>query len=401
MVCLYPRVLLSLTLAMWIPATALYADTVYLENGDILSGAVQEIREGLVVLLTDYAGEVIIQQEAVRAVQTDEGVAVRMANGDVIEGRLEQGDAGQYIATEADTRPLAWAAIEALPPDAVALEEETKERRWTGGVDAAASLRSGNTDTMDLNLGAEVIRRGERNVLTLNMLAAYGESEDVLNTRRYQGRGKWQFYPRDRLYLFGLLAAEHDAGRKLDFRTEAGIGAGYDFIEQERRKLSGDLGVTFNYERWNPFTPWQRDNAKNARRATALAQLDAWFTNLGATLALPSVASLSNLTGIIGDIDDPLRDDETRTEEYVNLRASAHFEQKLFDASLISEEITLLPNLEDFGEFRFTSELTFSTPISEALSLRAQLKTEYDSRADESGVDAWDNALLVGLRYDF
>ncbi len=61
----------------------------------------------------------------------------------------------------------------------------------------------------------------------------------------------------------------------------------------------------------------------------------------------------------------------------------------------------MMPNLEQLGEFRALSELVFSTPITEALSLRTSLKTEYDSLARSKNLTPWDHTLMTQLRYAF
>jgi len=48
-----------------------------------------------------------------------------------------------------------------------------------------------------------------------------------------------------------------------------------------------------------------------------------------------------------------------------------------------------------------TNELGFTTALSEHLRLRISLLTEYDSVAEEKGVEPWDNYLLTSLRFEF
>jgi hypothetical protein len=114
-----------------------------------------------------------------------------------------------------------------------------------------------------------------------------------------------------------------------------------------------------------------------------------------------SLSGLERATGLLLDAVSPLRNAETRDFDDLSLRLSAAYTEKLFRASKLSETLVLYPNLSRSGEFRAVSELLFTTPLSEALLLKVSLRTEYDSLADESGVDAWDNTLLTGLRYAF
>ncbi|MCK5862162.1 MAG: DUF481 domain-containing protein, partial [Candidatus Hydrogenedentes bacterium] len=110
---------------------------------------------------------------------------------------------------------------------------------------------------------------------------------------------------------------------------------------------------------------------------------------------------LDLLHGILGDLRDPLRDYTSSTEGYVNLRLGVSYSQQIFRATTLSEEFVLMPNLNEIGEFRAVSELALTTPLSDALSLSTSLKTEYDSMADERGVERWDNTLMTQLSYRF
>ncbi len=391
------------TLAVLVSAYAV-ADGVYLKNGDHLSGQLTSMDEGTVHLKTDYAGELCIQRASVLGVETDAPMALQLTDGSVVEA-VAGFRANTFLV---DGEPCAWESIAAIAatvdafPGAEGSEEkgeakkeEEKAKRWSGSVDMGLSLRTGNTDKSDVTFSGTTARKGAHDTLTLNFTSAYGEAEDVLNTRRMKGDIKWQVYPRERLYLFVTTSAERDDGRKLDLRTQWGGGVGYDFIENEKRNLSADIGANFTYERWEPFTPWERTKVKDERRLNALSRLASY------TPGTSRIQSLRDFINILLDIRNPLRNDETTTEEFGSLSLTGEYEQQVFKDSTLSEKMVLLPNLEEMGEFRFNNELAFTTPISEALNLRMNLKSEYDSMADDKGVDAWDNTLLTTLNYKF
>ena len=78
-----------------------------------------------------------------------------------------------------------------------------------------------------------------------------------------------------------------------------------------------------------------------------------------------------------------------------------HYEQSIFNRSKLMNDLVVLPQFEDPGDFRVTNELAFTTPINESLSLRLSLKSEYDNDPGAGGVDKFDNTFLTGLRYQF
>ncbi len=397
---------IKLTLCTLLLATTSRADTLLLQNGDRITGVVESIAQGVVTIQTDYAGALEVQQEAVAGIETESPRAVRLESGALVEGPLEMREGNTGVLQGGTWLPAPPPEMVGLarpgeaPPELAAPEDE-EPKRWSGSVDLGFTHRTGHTDTTDFNLGSTATREGERNTLRLTFTAAYGEADDILNTRRFAGEAKWQYYLKPRLYWYLLGAAERDDGRKLDLRAVGGSGIGYDIIDQERRTLSADAGLTYTHEEWAPYTPWGRDKAKADKRSSAFDRLNQLVLDIGNGAVPLTLDSLERALTIAADFRDPLRDAETVTEQYVNLRIGAEYTEKLFKASTLSEKLVLLPNLDDLGEFRATSELEFLTPISETLSLRCALQTEYDSLAEDSGVDAWSNTFLTSVRYEF
>lgn len=398
------RGMLSCTLGVALLTAAAHADTLFLENGDRLTGVLQSIAQGVVTIETGYAGTVEVQQSAVTGMETETPRALRLDDGAIVEGALETREQGTgLVRPDGGWQPVPPAAVVALADagETPSEPEPEKPRRWSGAVDSGLTHQTGNTDTTDFHLATKVKREGARNTLTLSFNAAYGEADDIMNTRRFAGEAKWQYYLRPRLYWYLLGAAERDDGRKLDLRAQGGTGLGYDFIDNDTRTLSVDAGLNFTHEQWAPYTPWGREEAKDAARNAAFSRLNQLLLEIGQSPFGVTFQGLQDLAKTVLDLRDPLRDTETLTEEYVNLRIGAEYAQKLFKASTLSEQLVLLPNLEEFGEFRATSVLEFLTPISDRLSLRCALETEYDSLAEESGVDPWDNTFITSLRYEF
>jgi putative salt-induced outer membrane protein YdiY len=370
------------------------ADTVLLHNGDRLTGTVSSVDADVLVLQTYFADEISIKRDAIQSVTTDEARDVKI-DEDTLTGRLVESDGDQVVVTDDGPEPIAL-------PDVIALtvpgtEEETGPS-WSGFADAGMTMRSGNTDTIDMLLNAEATRATERTKFILRALSAYGEADDTINTRRYRGEARLQIYPRDRLFVYGLTSAERDDGRKLDWRYIVGSGVGYDWIVNDKRSLTTEAGLEYTWEEWNPFTPSERDDAKNAARTAARASLVSSIDELEDGLT-PEL--LRDILRDIQTLVDPLSEFDTREEDFLTARLAARYEETFFDKVTLNEHFILLPNLDDSGEYRMTNELGVTTPLTKSLGLRISLHSEYDSTADESDVDEWDHTLITGLRYEF
>jgi putative salt-induced outer membrane protein YdiY len=374
------------------------ADTIYLNNGDRISGTVIAVTESAVRVTTEYAGDLEVQRIAIFALDTDANFVVQLADGATVEGPLTLQGGTPGVETAAGFEPASMSGLVAtVEPESA---EEDKPSIWSGFVESGLTMRSGNTDTIDFSLRSSVERAGEWTKLTLTLAADYGEAESIINTRRYKGEAKWEGYLTERFYLLGLTSAEQDDGRKLDLRATVGAGAGYIFIDNETRHLSLEAGVEHTWERWNPFTPQERTDTRNRIRNDAFERLAAFAGEIDGEGGLDP-SRWNELRLIFLDIREPLRDYDVREEEFFGLRITGEYSQQLFKDSTFSDKLVVLPNLEDFGEYRLINEFAFTTPLTKALSLRASLESEYDSLAEESDVEAWNHLLKTGLRYEF
>ena len=409
--------LLTLTLC-----AASSGDEIYLQNGDRVSGTLVEITEEAVVVETSYAGGLTISRDSVAGLVTAGPLTLYLQDGGVVAGQLVWGEDSQgfddgggfaplpletiaeavrpgVAEKHADATPAGSVPPEEAPQEEAVPQEEAAPSIWSGMVESGLTVKRGNTATTDFMLSAKAVRKTERHELTLKGAGAYGKADNVVNTQRASGEARWQYYTNEQFYVYALGGVERDDGRKLDLRVSTALGAGYDFIESETRTFSADAGLEFTWERWAPYTPWGEDDARDSIRMTAYNGLISTLGAIGAGGV--NLDNLERLLGQLVDIRNPLRGAETRKEEDLSLRLGAEYTQKVFERSTLSETLTLYPNLDELGEFRGVSEFAFTTPLSETLKLSISLRTEYDSMADDQGVDPWDSTLVTGLRYEF
>jgi len=384
------------------------ADTLHIHNGDQLSGTLEMAAVGVVTFATEYAGTLTVETDSIRAVVTDEPVAVRLNDGDVFVGCLDEREGRQVIAFEQGHIVLDWHLIALVARDRQALVEAAAsqaetEKKWSGKVDVGVSLRSGETDVLDGVAGVSLTRKGEDNTLTLKFGAGYNEVDSQLNTRQVSGAAKWQYYPRERLYLYTQSGIEHDPGSRLKLRAGGGGGLGYDVIRQERRALSLDLGLGYAREYWNRYSIRELDEVRDnedqtraAARAAFLAYLDDLRRKPLTQWTQADIAGAADLMRAL-DVDVSQR---TRSEDRVYLQLGGEFKQTLFAASTLVEKLTLSPKIDAIGEFRAISDLSFETPLSDQLSLRINWLAEYDSDTGD-GESLLTNAFVTSLRYAF
>lgn len=382
------------------------ADVVSLVNGDRLSGTVGAVVDGNLSVASDLAGEVSIPWGNVAGIASEDTVALRGADGGLHEGQLVYVDGAQFLRTDDGLEPIVLEQVVALGPtvEAVAQEMELAEAEtrdvWSGAIDLGASWRTGTRDTIDGRLTVSAVREMPKDKLTLTLDTAYGEDEDIPNKQSIRGEAKWQFFPRERFYYYGLAGAEHDDIRKLEIRLNGAAGIGYEFIKNDRRTFSADAGIDYAYERWEIYNDAEKDARRNEVRAGAWTQLQTVGQAIVNGAFQPSIANLYSTGQAIRLLNDPGIDNGIREQNNVSLRLSSHYEQAIFEKGRVVNDLTLLPEIEDFGEMRLTNNLAFTTPLSDVLSLKLAVKSDYDSDPGDN-VSNWDHLFTTGVQYKF
>jgi putative salt-induced outer membrane protein len=222
-------------------------------------------------------------------------------------------------------------------------EKSAASTPWTGNVEAGLQIREGNTETLDLYGKVEALRKIELRELSLKASYDYAERDDDTEMNRAFAEATYRRYRSPKAYIFGTVNVEHDEIEELDFRLNAAVGPGYKWIDTEDTKLIGEAGFGVTAE---------------------------WYDG-----------------------------EDQHTEAIVLLHGL--WTQKVFDASIFSQELTVYPSISDFGSFRLVSTTALATPLSKSLDLRVSLVNEYDNDPEVSGVEKNDMTFRTTLVYRF
>ncbi len=234
----------------------LSADVVETKNGSRLVGKVTAIGGGSVTLSTDYAGALTIKQSDVVAITTDAPVAVRLASGTRIDGKvattggaLTVTGADGVITTSVDKVAASW-ATGGKDPAIAALE-----RGWAYEAAVDVSGKTGNKEQLGTGFSFRATLAGSQD--TLQFYSAYDRqvSDGVKSADQFKagldyannfsGRKSW--YVRDE--------AGFDRVKDIELYNVAGAGLGYDFIKEAKQTLTGRAGLSFRYAGYkNPVT---------------------------------------------------------------------------------------------------------------------------------------------------
>lgn len=230
-------------------ATAQKTDSVWVANGDRITGEIKELDRGRLRYSTDAMSTVYVEWEDVLSVESDKYFEFELASGERTFGRLARGprDRTGRIVLE-DTTEVALADIVAMIPI-----RRSFWSRNTGYVDLGLDVLRAN-QTRKLSLAGSSTYRGEKWEGRL-AASSYLQKQDSANTvtrnnaslsgRRKFG-GRWN--------AIGFVTVEENSETDLDLRLQAGFGAGYRLLHTNRYVSEVLLGPAVAREQFSTDT---------------------------------------------------------------------------------------------------------------------------------------------------
>ena len=324
---------------------ALNADVIETSNGARLVGKITKIAGGTVTLATPYAGDIGIKQSEITAMSTDDVLAVRLASGTRIDGKLttEGGElkvvgADGTVSTQVGKVAASWNAGGEDP------QVSAMRRKWTFVTSADIAGKSGNTKSTSVGVGfvAGLVSPQD----TLKFYGAYQyatttSTGGVITKSADDTKGGIDyasfFSPRYGWYVRSELEKDSVAG--IDLRSTSDFGATMRFINNDVQSLVARLGVGYRFESY-PIGA----NSKGAVLSTGLAH------------------------------------------SYVFNKYSS-----------IVTDLTFIPAMDDFADYRFVHDSALEVPIAGAFwKLRIGIDNQYNSRA-KAGREKLDTTYYTRL----
>ncbi len=237
---MHRNTLLGALLALLLVAAPSFADEVILKDGSRIVGTVKTLGDGSLIIEGGSAGTIQIPFANVRSLATVGDRNVVLTDGTSMMARFATSSSGEaQIVSANGTEAVNLARVTAIDPP------EVKAVTHSGNVGMSAKVTDGNTHTKRVSSSAEYVRRAEDNRTTVNADWNYAENSGVLSERNTALRGKYDHFFNERLFGYGNFSLRGDKFADLDLRTTVGVGAGYQFIENETYKFYEEVGVSY------------------------------------------------------------------------------------------------------------------------------------------------------------
>jgi putative salt-induced outer membrane protein YdiY len=249
------------TLVFFLTIACTRADQVVLLNGDRISGGIQELDDGKLVLKSEMMGAVTLPWKNVATIISTQPLYVVLENGRVLTGALTQTDQGFVLQNSERVVRLKRDEIAVIRSFEQQSEwQRAEERRlaphfldpWQGAVDLGFSLARGNADVTTYSTGLNGVRTTPKGKLSVNFTSLYSRNEAQSSTAAtadvIRGGGRYEMNIGQRQFAFVSADFEYDQLQKLDLRSVEGAGFGRHVVNNRRHVFDLFAGATINRE---------------------------------------------------------------------------------------------------------------------------------------------------------
>jgi hypothetical protein len=221
------------------------ADEIVLENGNILTGTIEKVEGGKLILKTDYSQPIEIQVAKIKKITTDKPVDLYLATGEVVKGKVLSAE-DQKLAVE----PAPGQAPRMIELQSVAgINAPPKAPpRWRGNISLGASQQTGNTERKAASVGAEALYKVDSERFTGRLLWNYAKDKDAVTAQNTYGLLKYDHFFSKTFYAYVAFEGYNDHFKNWRFRYVVGPGAGYQIWDDEAKFFLVEGGVAYSYE---------------------------------------------------------------------------------------------------------------------------------------------------------
>jgi putative salt-induced outer membrane protein YdiY len=323
-------------------------DRVTLKDGSVIYGEVLEMGDGILLIGSPAAGDVIkVKWAEVRALRISRPLPFHLTEGTVLVGTVEESDPGML---NLKASPMQGSL--AVPLGAVTAINPLIQPPivYIAAVTGGFSQTTGNSQLRNASLLGDFVARSEQLRLTINGRYIYGDNANTLIARNARVTTKLDFFITKRFFWFASAYFENDRFQDLKMRTALASGPGYQLIDR------GEFGGIF-------------------KDMTLYVEAGLSYFNEDFRIA-PDASSFRG-------------------------RWSVKFNWPLFD-----DRITLYhfdefyPSIEDFSDYYLTMDNGVRFKLIDGFVSAFQITTRYNSRP-AAGTGDTDNLYLITLGYTF
>jgi len=325
---------------------ALYADQVFMKNGDILTGKIVSMMDGKMVLAVDLIGQLTIDVRNIATFKSDAPVEIHLNDGTVLRQPVAAAEPNGFSITtgkplQPQTFRLTQVASINPPPK--------PQPKWTGNITGSVTSTHGNTSVESIAGSFSTLRRSERDRITAN--ADYVRSqqedpdtgEDNVTENWWKAKAQYDYFFSKKFFSFVNGRYEKDAIAELDRRVVVGGGGGYQWIEEPDTSFSTSFGLASLYEKF---------------------------------------------------------DNQTDSNSEISLQAGYNLSKTLYKRVKFLHELTYYPSIEQFSDYFLTTSAELRATMVKNLFASFRVIFDYDT-SPAAGRGSTDVKYMLGIGLNF
>jgi len=222
---------ISLCLCLSVATTPLMADTVWMKNGDRLTGIIRVFDSGKLMLETPYGGSVPLDWKQVATLQSDRELLVK--ENDMSGERtksLKAAESGKVILANGDApKTVELASIQQIMKPKPLVEDFM----WKGNVDVAMDYKRAENNTDDYHIALKTQAR--HGTWRHNATLDYNRElrDDIVSTDNWRTVYALDRFLDEQWFWQGRLEYKRDKVEDLEVQRTLGTGPGYQFWDNE------------------------------------------------------------------------------------------------------------------------------------------------------------------------
>jgi hypothetical protein len=236
-----------LCVAVTCTMSSAFADTVWLKNGDRITGTIKVFDGGKLMVDTAYGGSIPVDMKQVKTLETTQPLLVRQDEYDSeIAKALKPADEGKVILANGDApQTVELASIQQLMKPKPLVQDLS----WKGNIDAALDFKRAETDTDDYNLAFKTTARHGRWRHIADGEYNREAQDGSVDTDNWNLEYSLDRFITDQWFWQGRLNYKRDKIEDLQRQRTLGTGPGYQFWDNELGSFSlGSLLNRTDYE---------------------------------------------------------------------------------------------------------------------------------------------------------
>lgn len=222
-----------------------FADSVWMKNGDKITGTLVSKITDKVVINTSYAGEIKLNWSDIQSIDAEKPYTMMLSDRTVVTGYLKHGENGQAIIDEDTKTELVdteLAEIQYINPSKDLIDEGYV---WSGNLNLGGAFNNGNSKNRNMQFNGESITRGFEDRYTAQGYAYWAEDNGEQTQNNMRVRGQYDHFFTKKWFTYLNTIQEKDRFRDIKLRSQYGVGTGYQLFEGEKLNLSLEGGLSW------------------------------------------------------------------------------------------------------------------------------------------------------------